>query len=535
MVKNRSGEKGRSLAMKRPRLGRLGRGILWRFAFFALLSLAIMVGIILYAAWRVVQDARMHQESMALWTARSLDSWLQELDYTLSALSPDLLDAAPDETREQLGQVLQGSRSIRRITLVDAREEHRGKEILSLDYRGVYSGSNYVSERWFRMALNDGRYVAPLVKVIPMAVVAHSLCIDGTPVGVVAVQVEMDWAYELLRRARTERGTYAYVVDNVGQPLLHEDTRFTNPQRIRTDIAGILSVVQDRPFPLYYTGLNWQNEPVIGAFWKMERAGWTVIAEQPLAALLREFFPLLLGAGAVLLLSAAAAVVAALYISRRVAVPVSLLSEGARRIGAGDLEHRILLRTRNELADLAEEFNRMTESLQEARRRQEAWGRELEERVRERTAELGQALQQLQQEAAARENLLRTIREMSSPVIPVMEGILVMPIVGTLDSERAQRVMEDLLAGVERGRARVVILDITGLAMVDTAVAHALIEAARAAQLLGARPILVGISPAVAETLVHLGVDLGELRTAATLQEGLQIGLGLLRRKIVPL
>lgn len=520
---------------KRPHLGRLGRGILWRFAFFALLSLAIMVGILLYAAWRVVQDARMHQESMALWTARSLDSWLQNLDYALSALPPEVLDATSEEIQEHLGQVLQSNRSIRKISLVDARVEHRGQEVLSLDYRGVYSGSNYVSERWFRMALNDGWYVASLVKVTPMAIVARSLYADNTPVGVVAVQVEMDWAYELLRRARTERGTYAYVVDSVGQPLLHEDTRFTNPQRIRTDIAGILSVIQERPFPLYYTGLNWQGEPVVGAFRKMEWADWTVIAEQPLAALLREFFPLALGAGVVLLLSATAAVVVALYISRRVAAPVFLLSEGARRIGAGDLEHRILLRTRNELTDLAEEFNRMAESLQEARRRQEAWAQELEERVRERTAEVGQALQQLQQEAAVRENLLRTIREMSSPVIPVMEGILVMPIVGTLDSERARRVMEDLLAGIERGRARVVILDITGLAMVDTAVAHALIEATRAAQLLGARPILVGISPEVAETLVHLGVELHDLRTAATLQEGLQIALGLLRRRIVPL
>lgn len=538
MAENRSSEKSRpfspSLA-KRPHLGRLGRGILWRFALFALLSLAIMVGIILYAAWRTVQDARMHQESMALWTARSLDSWLQDLDYALSALPSDLLDAPSEEIQEHLGQLLQANRSIRKIALVDAREEHRGQEILSLDFRGVYSGSNYVSERWFRLALNDGWHVASLVKVTPMAVVARSLYAGDTPIGVVAAWVEMDWAYELLGRARTERGAYAYVVDSVGQPFLHEDTRFTNPQRIRTDIAGILSVVQDRPFPLYYTGLNWQGEPVIGAFWKMERAGWTVIAEQPLAALLREFLPLALGAGIVLLLSMVAAVVVALYISRRVAVPVSLLSEGARRIGAGDLEHRILLRTRNELTDLAEEFNRMAERLQEARERQEAWSRELEEKVQARTVELRQAFQQLQQEAAVRENLLRTIREMSSPVIPVMEGILVMPIVGTLDSERARRVMEDLLAGIERGRARVVILDITGLAVMDTAVAHALIEAAQAARLLGAQPILVGIAPEVAETLVHLGVELRDLRTAATLQEGLQIGLGLLRRKVVPL
>ncbi len=536
MVESRSDEKGRlPVSLKRPHLGRLGRGILWRFSFFALLSLAIMVGVILYAAWRVVQDVRMQQESMALWTAKSLDSWFLDLGYPLSAIPPDLLDAPEEEVQAHLREVLGHNRHIRKIILADAREERRGQEVLSLDYRGTYSGNNYVSEPWFRLALNDGWYVAGQTRVTPMVIVAQPVRAGDVQVGVVAVQVGMDWAYDLLRRARTERGAYAYIVDRFGQPFLHEDTRFTHPQRIRTDIAGILAAVQERPMPLYYAGLNKEGAMVIGASWRMEQANWTVITEQPLPALARELGPLALGAVVVLLLAAIAAGIVTLYISRRVAAPIALLSEGARRIGTGELEHRILLRTRNELTDLAEEFNRMAERLQKARSRQEAWAQELEERVRERTAEVSQALQQLQQEAAVRENLLRTIREMSSPVIPVMEGILVMPIVGTLDSERARRVMEDLLAGIERGRARVVILDITGLAMVDTAVAHALIEAARAAQLLGARPILVGISPEVAETLVHLGVELHDLRTAATLQEGLQIALGLLRRKVVPL
>ena len=518
----------------RPRLGRLGRGILWRFAFFALLSLAIMVAITLYAAWRTLQDARGLQETMALWTAKALDSRLTEVEYPLSALSPELLDVPREEVQEELTEVLRHSRAMRRVTLVDAREQERGKEVLSLDYRGVYSGSNYLNEVWFRKALSQGRYIAFQPKVVPLAIVARAIR-SGDREGVVAAWVELDWAYDLLRRARTERGGYAYVVDRIGQVLLHEETRFTSPQRIRTDIAGIQAVVQGQPLPLYYTGLNWPGETVIGASRPLEQADWTVIAEQPLAALFREFLPLALGFVVVLLLSAIAAAVVGLYISRRVAAPISLLREGARRIGAGDLEHRILLRTRNELTDLAEEFNRMAEGLQEARARQEAWGRELEERVQERTAELRRALRQIQEEAVVREDLLRTIREMSSPVIPVMEGILVMPIVGALDSERARRVIEDLLSGIEQRQARVVILDITGLAVVDTAVAQALIEAAQAARLLGAQPILVGISPEVAETLVHLGVELSAFRTAATLQEGLKIALGLLRRRVIPL
>jgi rsbT co-antagonist protein RsbR len=105
-----------------------------------------------------------------------------------------------------------------------------------------------------------------------------------------------------------------------------------------------------------------------------------------------------------------------------------------------------------------------------------------------------------------------------------------MPIVGTLDSERAQRITEDLLAGIEHERSHIAIMDITGLAVVDTAVAQALLQASQAARLLGAQPILVGITPEVAETVVQLGVDLHNLQTAATLQEGLRLASRMLRQ-----
>lgn len=114
-----------------------------------------------------------------------------------------------------------------------------------------------------------------------------------------------------------------------------------------------------------------------------------------------------------------------------------------------------------------------------------------------------------------------TLRELSTPLIPLRDDIVVMPLVGALDSNRAQQIMETLLEGVARQGARAAILDITGVNIVDTQVANALLQAAQAVRLLGARVVLTGIRPEVAQTLVGLGVDLEAITTCATLQDGI--------------
>ena len=123
------------------------------------------------------------------------------------------------------------------------------------------------------------------------------------------------------------------------------------------------------------------------------------------------------------------------------------------------------------------------------------------------------------------QQLLDMIREISSPVIPVHDEVLVLPLVGTIDSARSSRIMETLLTGVQEHSAEVVIIDITGVPIVDTAVANHLIQATRAATLLGAHCVLVGVSAEVAQTLVQLGVDLSTLVTRSNLQAGITYAL----------
>ncbi|WP_433935333.1 substrate-binding domain-containing protein [Sorangium cellulosum] len=123
------------------------------------------------------------------------------------------------------------------------------------------------------------------------------------------------------------------------------------------------------------------------------------------------------------------------------------------------------------------------------------------------------------------ESLLDTIRELSSPVVPIARNILVMPIVGTMDAQRSGRFIESMLQDITEHHARVVLVDVTGMAFVDAASVEHLLRAARAARLLGAEVVLVGITPAAARLMVEQGVDLGSLITRSTLELGFAYAL----------
>lgn len=125
------------------------------------------------------------------------------------------------------------------------------------------------------------------------------------------------------------------------------------------------------------------------------------------------------------------------------------------------------------------------------------------------------------------------LQELSAPLIPVLEGITVMPLIGTIDTERAKQIMENLLVGAVKHRSEVVLIDITGVPVVDTMVAHHIIQAAEAVRLVGAKCMLCGIRPEIAQTIVNLGINLNEVVTKNTLKKGIEAALELTSRKIV--
>jgi rsbT co-antagonist protein RsbR len=138
-----------------------------------------------------------------------------------------------------------------------------------------------------------------------------------------------------------------------------------------------------------------------------------------------------------------------------------------------------------------------------------------------------------------RERIIRqqqeAIRELSTPVLQVRERLLILPIIGVIDSQRARQLTEQLLRGIRTNRAKVVVIDITGVAAMDATVANHLVQTVEASRLLGATVIVTGLSPEIAQTLVTIGVDLGKMNTVGDLQGGIEEAERLLGYKVAPL
>ncbi|MBU1878251.1 MAG: STAS domain-containing protein, partial [Chloroflexi bacterium] len=152
-------------------------------------------------------------------------------------------------------------------------------------------------------------------------------------------------------------------------------------------------------------------------------------------------------------------------------------------------------------AAMAQQKNVELESLKE----------DLEHLVSQRTQELTRALE--------------TVTALSAPVLPVAEGVIILPLVGHADEARMRRVMITLLAGIRAHRAQIAILDITGLTVVDAVVVTSLVDAAQGARLLGCRLVLVGVRAEIARLLVNLDIDLSAITTRANLRTGLDYAL----------
>jgi len=138
-----------------------------------------------------------------------------------------------------------------------------------------------------------------------------------------------------------------------------------------------------------------------------------------------------------------------------------------------------------------------------------------------------------------RERIIReqqeAIRELSTPVLQVRERLLILPMIGAIDPQRARQLTEQLLRGIRSNRAKVAVLDITGVPYIDSAVANHLVQTVEASRLLGATVIVTGLSPEIAQTLVNIGVDLAKMTTVGDLQGGIEEAERLLGYKVVPM
>lgn len=198
--------------------------------------------------------------------------------------------------------------------------------------------------------------------------------------------------------------------------------------------------------------------------------------------------------------------------------PVERLADAAQAVTQGDVQQQVAVTQTDEVGKLQAAFNQMVQSLHQ---QQAELGERNAALEREREA-LATALDDVQRLSAERTALLeRTVERLSAPVLPVLEGVLVLPVIGTVDDRRRTVLQTTLLDAVAAQHARIAILDLTGLSNADAAVAHTLIEMVQGCQLLGAQPVIVGVAPALAAALVDEGLEVQAIHTRANLQAAL--------------
>jgi rsbT co-antagonist protein RsbR len=214
--------------------------------------------------------------------------------------------------------------------------------------------------------------------------------------------------------------------------------------------------------------------------------------------------------------------VSVLLLQRQIIRPIRAVSQAAVAVTQDDLTRRVTVTSQDEVGNLQQSFNQMVASLQTQRELLEQRNQELAD---ERAA-LKQALDDLHRSSAERTALLEnTVEQLSAPILPVRKGVLVMPIIGAVSEQRAQRLQSTLLHTIAARHARIVILDVTGLTAVNPGVVQALIETIQSTLLLGARPVVVGINPAMATALTELGAPLEDLRAMADLEAAVAFAL----------
>jgi anti-anti-sigma regulatory factor/HAMP domain-containing protein len=203
-------------------------------------------------------------------------------------------------------------------------------------------------------------------------------------------------------------------------------------------------------------------------------------------------------------------------LARSVARPLRSLAATATAIGQGVLVEPPTIAHGGEIGILAQAFRQMVANL------------------RAQQAAMEQHTGDLQRSLDAQQHLIATVQQLSAPLLPVLPGVLVLPVIGYVDQPRAQAIMETLLHGVAEQRARVAVLDITGIADVDAHVIELLLGAAQAIELLGATAMLAGISATMAQQLVADGIDLRRILTYRDLQTAIAAAGGAYQQPLQP-
>jgi rsbT co-antagonist protein RsbR len=518
--------------MKKPRTG-LSLTTTLAIAFFFLSAVALLVSSGLQIATNIEAQQKIitsEQQLIAQDATQTVRSFIQE-KFSLLETSVGLADpvsASPQEQKRILDSLLGPQPSFRQLVVLNAQNQElahssRNSLVAARQLSEQLKGDNVAQVKQAKRYISSV-YIDPVTSepLVLMAVPATNALGDFQ--GALVAEVNLKFMWDLVDRLKVGETGHAYVVDRQGNLIAFSDTarvlKGENESQLQVVSAFIqhpdAAQVADVPT---YQGIT--GATVVGTYVPLQTPDWAVVTELPWEEAYHEVVRQAMFSIGVTVAMAFLAGLLGVFVARRLATPLANLTGTATRITAGEMELQAAVGGPKEVAHLATAFNTMTTQLRQSLA-------SLEQRVADRTADLRCALDEVEARAREQEQLLAenrqqraTIREMSVPVLPVMDSTLVMPLVGALDTERLRLLQDQALRAIERTSVRTLILDITGVPIVDSQVAQGLMVVVQAARLLGAEVLLVGIRPEVAQAIVGLALNLPGLRTYSDLQSAL--------------
>ena len=492
----------------------------------SVLSLSISNTLQIASNWRVHQRAlASQQQSLAHGVAVEVQTFLDERWNMLNtAIKMSNLATAPVAHRiESLQRLLALDPSFEQLTILDDRRFVVAAVSQNRQRTPNFLDTALVEEILQQTTLRN-RYVSSLridgATGEPGIILALPL-VDSfeNDQGALIATVNARFLWDALKRQLPFREGIAYIVNRDGDLLACTDTARVLSGDTAIDIPVVQEFARNRSSSLqtlHYTGLT--GVEVVGSYEALRDPAWAVVVEVPRTVAYRDIVNDI-GVSTLILLGAA--VVSGgigVYLARWLSAPLHRLTRLAERIAAGERDLRVAVRGPREVEVLARAFDTMTTQLEQNLET-------LEHRVAERTADLQTALARVEAQAQEQARLLeeiaqqrQAIRELSVPVLPVTDQALVMPLVGAIDTERLADIQDRALHTLQRSQAHYLLVDITGVPVVDSQVAQGLLAINAMCRLLGAEMVLIGIRPEVAQTIVGLGMNLSSLRTAADLQ-----------------
>ena len=440
---------------RRQRRGRLVRH------YFLISLLLIAGGLISSAALEIYfryresqeQIARLESETAAV-AALKIERFVQDIVFAIKASTKSreiMQGRVSPEYRFELKRLLYLTPAITEAVALDidgVKQAHVSRAgAVSQDAR-----SDFASSPGFKRALKGQPDYGPVYFVQnsePYMTIAYPIeQFAGTVIGVLQAEVNLKLVWDIVSNIRTGEGGYAYVVSRSGDLIAHRDISLVLQRRNLAHLAqvkGAFEVVSGAPRPRVMLASNLEGKKVISSNAFIPSLQWLVIVERPAEEAYAPLYAAMLRTSALLLVGFSMAVLASLFLGRRVVRPLEALRRGVERIGKGDLDHRLDLKTGDEIEILADEFNEMAARLREAYTG-------LEYKVAERTQELTIANEKLGEASKLKSQFLANVNhELRTPVSAVI-GYAHLVLRGTEGqiSQLQRENLEDLLRNAER-------------------------------------------------------------------------------------